>query len=189
MPSHTCFIPPENQTSFLPPEERRFYESFIFSARTAIFGCFTFRYDTGEEYANFKFRAFINLLSRRYHENIEWIQSSEVKLSDFSGCKVRRHIHAVLLTNANLSPLDIQKLWKKLIGNSKCEFYNPDLDGIGYILKLRNHEQCNWDISNHLFLFHPRRHPKDKRERRTLRRQLSRGKARASRGVSQLAAK
>ena len=184
MPSYTHFIPPENRTGFLPPEERRFYESFILSARTAIFGCFTFRRNTGEESANCIFREFINLLSKRYHENIEWIQSSEVKLSDFSGCDVRRHIHAVLLTNADLYPMDVQKRWERLIGNSKCDLYNPDLDGIGYILKLRNHEQCNWHISNHLSLFHPRRHPKNKRERRTLRRQLSRG--RASGGVSQL---
>lgn len=189
MPSYTHFIPPENRTSFLPTEERRFYESFILSARTAIFACFTFKYDTGEEAAASIFRAFINLLSRRYHENIEWIQSSEVKLSNLSECKVRRHLHAVLLTNADLSHGDVQKLWEDLYGNSACEMYDSTRNGIGYILKLRNHEQCSWDISNHLFLFHPRRHPKNKRERRTLRRQLSRGKARASRGVSQLAAK
>jgi hypothetical protein len=115
----------------------------------------------------------------RYRENIGYIYGLEMTLS---GCSTtlneRLHFHFILLSHAPLSAEVIQERWIALFGQAKCEFYDNSKNGVGYILKKIDQEQCEWNVSDNLYLFVPHYQPKTKHERRALERQKMRNSLR-----------
>jgi hypothetical protein len=164
---------------FLHAEANAFFENLIRSSSSAIYACFTFKHNVNEEQADITLRCFVDELERFYRENIGWIRSTEVTLSGCSNFAVRRHIHAVFMSKAHLSPIHVQNTWHDRIGNCKCEPYDLEQRGIGYILKSAGHEQNDWDISRNLILLNPSIEITDKRDRRAYKRQHDRAQKRS----------
>jgi hypothetical protein len=82
-----------------------------------------------------------------------------------------------MMSNRCLSSEVIQGRWSRVVGNALVEPYNFAKNGIGYILKKRDDEHCDWRISDNLYLFVPGYEGKNKAERQTLKRHLLRRSA------------
>ncbi|HLW54377.1 MAG TPA: hypothetical protein VKW06_16190 [Candidatus Angelobacter sp.] len=100
-------------------------------------------------------------------------------MSGLSNFKVKRHLHCILLSNAPLSAAGIQERWGGMVGNAKVEAYDFSKNGIGYILKKRDDEHCDWALSDNIYLFAPGYEPKNKNERQSLKRHRARRSRRA----------
>lgn len=162
---------------FLTDEERIFFGRILSSAPFSIYGCFTFKSKVDEQQARTSFDSFISILSSRWRlrENIAWIRALETKtLSGCSDYSVHLHFHFVLLSNAKLDPVVVQERWNAMVGNSKCELYDCKRDGLGYLLKMLGTDCCEFDISDNIWLFQPGRIPRNKHERRVLKRSIER---------------
>jgi hypothetical protein len=172
-----------SRRSVIPPLRRMHYKTksyfkqIISSVPYSVYGCFTFDGRVGQETALKLYLSFINDLSSGliYRENIGYVYGLEMTLSGCSRAfNERRHFHFILLSHAPLSAKGIQKRWTVSYGNAKCEFYDNSKDGVGYILKKIDQEQCEWDVSDNFYLFVPHYQPKNKHERRALDRQKTR---------------
>jgi hypothetical protein len=172
---------------FLSQDEKEYYDRLIRIATSAVYCCFTFKKKPVNCEAAFAdLRSMVRLWSRYCRDNIAWIAALEQTLSGCSNFSVRLHLHCILLSNAPLSPSGIQESWKRYCGNSKCEKYERAQDGIGYILKMTRHDQCEWDVSKNLYLLDLLRPDKNSRERRTHARQHERGRLRRAAGKETL---
>jgi hypothetical protein len=163
---------------FLSQEERDWWLGILGNALSVLYCTFTFRDHVDSHQARKTFEDFIRILSSRYRENIAYIMAEEMTLSGLSTFRVRRHLHAVVLSNAPLSPDGFQECWDACVGNAKVRAYDLGQDGIGYILKMTASEYCDWKLSDNIWLFAPDHVPKNKRERHTLKHHLERKQAR-----------
>ena len=78
----------------------------------------------------------------------------------FSGCGMPesgRHYHAVLGCVLSVTPQEVQEIWMEMAGRqkhgagAKVEIYDPNRNGLSYVLKSINHPDSDW----HLSLVHP----------------------------------
>lgn len=172
---------------FLTDEEKMFFDGIISSAPSSIYGCFTFKSKVDEQQAKTSFDSFISILSSRWRlrENVAWIRAMETKtLSGCSDYSIHLHFHFVLLSNAKLNPVAVQERWNAMVGNSKCELYDCKQDGLGYLLKMLGTDCCEFDISDNIWLFQPERKPRNKHERRMLKRSIERNSKRRQHSTS-----
>jgi hypothetical protein len=156
--------------SDFPLDMQETFDPAIRHAVCALFCTLTFRHAYSYQHALAAFLNFINARSYGSRANIAWVMSRETKMSAFSEFDLRPHIHAVLLCNKELRSDMIQELWSVAYGNALVEPYDLSKNGIAYILKCHQSEHCDWDISNNMFLFMPGYPPKNKRERRVIKR-------------------
>lgn len=163
---------------FLTAEERTWYEAIVKHAPTANYCCFTFATPVNSQQADRTFRDVFDKMSLRYRANIGWIRAEEHSLSGCGNFSIRRHYHCILLSSVPIAPESVQEVWTRYVGNSKCELFDlAKGDGIGYMLKMREREHCDWDLSDNLYLFVPGYRPSHSRKRRVMARHLARSKA------------
>jgi hypothetical protein len=169
-----------SKRSFLSQDERDWYAGILGNALCVLYCTFTFEHHVDSQQARRTFEDFIRILSSRwrYRENIAYIMAEEMTLSGLSNFRVRRHLHAAVLSNAPLSHEGVQERWDAYVGNAKVRAYDRGQDGIGYILKMSASERCDWKVSDNIWLFAPGYTPKNKKERDTLKRHLERKQAR-----------
>lgn len=171
-----------SEYGFQSEENKQFFHSILASAPHVIYGCFTFQDKADEHQADRSFRdAIKNFSSRwRYRENIGWIRAMEFKLSGCSDYGVGLHYHFVLFSHARINAGVFESFWSRFVGNAKCEPYDFNKDGIGYMLKMTGQPNCDWTFSDNLYLFLPGYQPINKHQRRVMKRQAERAKLRAA---------
>jgi hypothetical protein len=166
---------------FLHEQEREWFVNIIRSAQFSYYSTLTFNQTVDSHESQKRFDDFIKMSSSRCRDEIAFILAEES--GTYSGLSrdysVRRHLHAVLLSHSDLNAQDVERRWSLLIGNAKVENYDFTKDGIGYVLKLRNQVQCDWRLSDNIFLFQPDDilrdyKPKNKAEKQQLKRHLKR---------------
>jgi hypothetical protein len=167
----------EPARKFLSYEEKEFYLQFLRASASAVFcNALTFKYWLYPEEAVRKFAHFIAFESRRHYqsENIGYIYGLEQKLSFLSDCESRPHIHAVLISNAQLVPDELRQHWSRIFGGCRIEPYDFNKDGIGYALKCSAQSNCEIGLSSNLYVFQPGYKPKNKHQRQVIRRHQER---------------
>jgi hypothetical protein len=171
---------------FLQEQEREWFVRIIRSADFSLYSTLTFNFEVDSQQAHKVFDDEIKRLSSIWGDEIAFILAEEAGC--YSGLskhfRVRRHLHAVLLSHSDVSAQAVEDRWERCVGNAKVEHYNFAQDGIGYILKKRDDEDCDWRISDNLFLFVPGYEGKNKAERQALKRQrLRRSALQAQRAI------
>lgn len=161
---------------FISLAEQTFFHKLIRTSRTALYVTFTFTYKVGSECAFKKLRAFIDDVSHLYGDNIAWIAALESTLSGCTTSAIRPHFHCILFSDSPISPETINHLWTKAFGRVHCKHYDLSQNGIGYIMKMRQYDTCEWDISDNAYIFHPFHQPRNSRQRRVIARQLRRNR-------------
>jgi hypothetical protein len=166
--------------SFLSTDAELFFRSFIDPAPSSVYGCLTFRDAVDDTQADNSFRSLIKHINyrSRLKENIGWIRSTERTLSGLSDYGSPLHYHFIAFSHASLFPETIDRFWSASVGNCKVEPYDATKDGIGYILKMRNLDDCDWTFSENLYLFQPDYEPKNRHQRRAIDRQQLRSQKR-----------
>lgn len=152
---------------FLDHEEQEFYLNILRGACSVLFCCLTFQHEPGSDKAKQHFDEFLNAVAFHYKANIGAIWSLEKAFANPTTSTIRRHLHCILISNAMLSVEIVKRLWTA--GNAKAAIYDFSRDGVGYILKLRDMELCEWGLEN-MHFFSESYEPPDKSARQALRR-------------------
>jgi hypothetical protein len=147
-----------------------------------VYGCLTCAAKVSDAEADAYFRDLIDhvVSSSWLKDNIAYIRSTERDLSGCSNNANRLHFHFIAISHGFLSPGLISRWWSDAVGDCKVEPYDASKKGIGYILKMREHERCDWTFSDNLYLFQQGYTPLNKRQRRVFKRQAVRDAKRSS---------
>jgi hypothetical protein len=119
-------------------------------------------------------------MSRWTKQDIGYLYSVDTK--GYSGCSTydtRTHIHAAVCSE-DLSPVGIGEKWTMTFGNCQIGPFDFSQDGIGYILKLKYDDRCDWGFSRNFYLWADGYKGKDKYERNKIEECRNRGQLLAS---------
>lgn len=142
-----------------------------------LFCTFTYAWRVSDPQAHRIFAAFINRLERLLKCDVGYVRGDEKRSSGCGKPACARHFHVLLACAAPITPEFVASLWMGMAGNrsddggAKVEPYDPNLNGVSYVLKLINQADGDWDFRK-LHLFHPLFSSEEcgKRMRRNLRR-------------------
>lgn len=157
------------------------YAGWVNQVAWQLFCTFTFAWEVSDQQADEIFAAFINELELFLKCNVGYVRGDE---KTFSGCgkpASGRHFHALMTSEAKLSPAVIETLWMSKAGNGKdhagahVELYDGNPKGASYVLKFINRQHGDWTFEK-LHLFLPSTDPTklNKRQRKALRRHHAR---------------
>lgn len=145
------------------------------------FCTFTFAWKVSDQEADDTFADFINQLEQTLRCDVSYVRGAEKR---FSGCgkpACGRHFHTLLTSAAPMSPILVQELWTSMAGRrsdnagAQVEVFDPEQNGVSYVLKLINQVDGDWDFRNlHLFTSTPPTGTLNSRQRRHLRRHAAR---------------
>lgn len=141
----------------------------LIEAEESLFGGFSFRDDVDVQQARDLFDQLINILSERPRERIGVIWAQEARPAYGLYYSIRRHMHANIVANASLPTREVKADWMKIAGFANVEVYNCEMDGIGYSLKMRDEEACEWGTEN-LRFYNQMYVPKNKSDRQPVQR-------------------
>jgi hypothetical protein len=168
---------------FLDKDTEAFFRSIIDPVPYSVFGCLSFASTVNGAQAVECFRDLIQQVSANsvLKDNIGYMLSTERKWSGRFADGIRLHLHFIAISHGPLSDELISHFWSNSVGNCEVEKYNHKLKGIGYILKMRDCDGCDWTISDNFYLFQPDYVPSNKRQRQRFKRQALRDAERSSR--------
>ena len=126
-----------------------------------LIGAFTFAWSVSDRQADGVFSGFIHGIEKHYRSDVGYVRGDEKR---FSGCgkpASPRHYHALLACAAPLSPNFVADLWMSMAGHrsdgagAKVDVYDPNKNGVSYVLKHMNQANGAWTLSKNLYLFLP----------------------------------
>ena len=136
------------------------YANWLQAIDWKLFCTFTFAWKVSDPQADKTFVEFVNRLERLLKCDVGYVRGDEKRLSGCGKPASARHYHALLTSVAPMSSAVVEWLWKEMAGNrsdngsAKVELFDPDQNGISYVLKFVNQVDGNWDYRK-LDLFHP----------------------------------
>lgn len=135
------------------------YAGWVNQVAWQLFSTLTFAWEVSDPQADEIFAAFINELEHFLRCNVGFVRGDEKR---FSGCgkpASGRHFHALMTSEAKLSPVVVETLWMSMAGNGKdhagahVELYDGNQKGASYVLKFINRQHGDWTFGKlHLFL-------------------------------------
>jgi hypothetical protein len=138
-----------------------------------LFCTFTFAWQVSDPQALKVFGEFVNRLERFVRGPIVLVRGDEKR---YSGCGMPgapRHFHALMAAHRRLDRSWVADHWMSLAGRRKSgagadvRIYDPNLDGVAYVLKFINEPFGDWDLRNvDLFLSPLDHQPLSSRQRR-----------------------
>jgi hypothetical protein len=153
------------------------YAAFFRQVPWQLFSTFTFAWEVSDAQADGVFSGAIHSIEKHYRSDVGFVRGDEKR---FSGCgkpASPRHYHALLACAAPLSIKYVADLWMSKAGHrsdgagAKVETYDPNKDGVSYVLKHINQPGGDWTLGKNLYLFLPAKPDVvGKRMRRHLRR-------------------
>src|SRR5262245_50193924 len=114
-------------------DEQEWFTGILRNAECCLYGTFTFAQEADSQQAKICFDSFINSCSQpwpRRGDNIGFVVAEEVAVSGLSNFKVKRHLHAVMMSNLHLCAEAIQGRWSRYVGNALVEPYDISKNGI-----------------------------------------------------------
>jgi hypothetical protein len=146
-----------------------------------IFGTFTFAWAVSDPQALRVFGEFVNRMEKSASGSLAFVRGDEKR---FSGCGMPgapRHYHAVFAAHRKLDRHWVADHWMSLAGRrddgtgADVRIYDPNLNGLAYVLKFINQPLGDWDLRNlDLFLRPLDQQHMDSRQRRRLARHAAR---------------
>ena len=76
-------------------------------------------------------------------DNVGYICSTERRSPGHCTSEIRLHLHFIAISHGFLLPERISKFWSDTMGNCEVEMYDSSLQGVGYILKMRDQDGCD----------------------------------------------
>src|SRR5436190_14708611 len=102
-----------NARQYLSAQEDAFWLTILLAAKCVLFCTFTFRGRVTPELARKKFESFIRLYSSRfrYNAHIAYVYGLEDTSTYLSAGESSPHLHAILISNAQLDAESLQQKW------------------------------------------------------------------------------
>jgi len=155
-------------------EDLRGYAAWLRPVPWQLFCTFTFAWQVSDPQALKVFGAFVNRLEQFVRGPIVLVRGDEKR---YSGCGMPgapRHFHAVLTAHRQLNRHFVADLWMNLAGRREggagadVRIYDPNLDGLAYVLKFINQPLGDWDFRNLDLFLRPfgTRHTNSRQRRR-----------------------
>jgi hypothetical protein len=155
---------------YVSPRELAVYAAWLRPVPWQLFATLTFAWPVSDPQAVKVFGEFVNRLERSLRGPIALVRGDEKR---FSGCGMPgapRHFHAVLTAHRKLDRHFVAALWMNMAGRREngagadVRVYDPNLEGLAYVLKFVNEPLGDWDLRN-LDLFLPPSCPEEMNHR------------------------
>lgn len=130
------------------------YQSWLKVVPWQLFCTFTFAWQVSDPQAVAVFGGFVNRLEGSLRCPIAFVRGDEKR---FSGCGMPgapRHFYALLTAHRKLDRHLVADLWTSMAGRRKhgaganVRIYDPNLDGLAYVLKFIHQPLGDWDVRN-----------------------------------------
>jgi len=141
-------------------EDREVYVAWLRPVPWQLFCTFTFAWQVSDQQALRVFTEFVSRLEKSLRGPVALVRGDEKR---FSGCGMPgapRHFHAVMAAHRRLNRHWVADVWMSMAGRREngagadVRIYDPDLDGLAYVLKFIDEPLGDWDFRN-LDLFLP----------------------------------
>lgn len=166
------------------PSNLESYVDWLRAVPWQLFSTLTFAWPVSDPQAVNVFAEFIDRLEKYLRGPVGLIRGDEKR---YSGCGMPgapRHFHALLTAHREIDRHFVADLWMNMAGRREngsgadVRIYDPNLDGLAYVLKFINEPLGDWDLRNlDLFLPSPEAKQVNYRQRRRLARHAKRSQA------------
>lgn len=160
---------------------RRARLRFLRPVRWDWFGTFTVTRSVrnGDEERRWLWNEFLARVRAEHHDTLGYVYAEERRSGAGVLSRINLHFHVLFVSNRPLDRRMLRRKWAELAGNASAaaeiEPYDPSRRGLGYMLKLVDRDDSNWQISDGVAFFRPEQpQGTDCRSRRRYRRHVKR---------------
>ncbi|HEY2470149.1 MAG TPA: hypothetical protein VGI45_20280 [Terracidiphilus sp.] len=130
------------------------YKEWLGQVPWKLFATYTFTWSVSDAQADDVFKAYINELEKLLRSPIAFVRGDEKRSAAFGLSENGRHFHTLLTSIVPLDPSMFKTRWYRYAGtghrgdSADVRKYTPQLDGIGYCLKLIDETEGDWTLRN-----------------------------------------